>query len=69
LSYVDNVVAWWPPQSIAAGMGIPGFAQTSIYNYVVLAFWLSAGPVDIAAVWNDPLNYFGATMQFGSTND
>ena len=67
-AYIDAISAWWPPESIAAGMGVPGFAQKSNYNYFALAFWLSSGPTDIALIWSNPVAYFGTTSQFGSTN-
>jgi hypothetical protein len=48
LTYIDEVINWWPPQSIASGMAVPGFAQNNPYNFVVLAFWTTAGAVDVA---------------------
>jgi hypothetical protein len=67
LAYIDDIRNWWPPESIAAGLGVPGFANKTIYNYIVLAFWLTKGPADCVLVWSDPIKYFGASSQFGKT--
>jgi hypothetical protein len=48
VAYVDAVLSWWPPQVIAAGMCVPGFAQQNIYNYIILAFWITTGVADFA---------------------
>jgi uncharacterized membrane protein len=24
--YIDKILSWWPPASIAAGLGVPGYA-------------------------------------------
>jgi len=66
LVYIDSIAQWWG-DAIATGMGVPGFAQPHIYNYVVFAFWLSSGPADVAMIWSSPLKYFGTASQFGST--
>lgn len=68
LAYIDAINSWWPPESIAAGMGVPGFAKKHIYNYLAFAFWMSGGPADIALIWANPVKYFGAESQFGKTN-
>ena len=69
LAYVDRMNQWWPPEKIAAGMGVPGYASSTIYNFIALAFWSSSGPLDIVNIWAEPLKYFGADSGFGSTND
>ncbi len=52
------------------GMGLPGFAQNTIYNYIALAFWgYAAGPQDMVLIWSDPMRFFGGATQFGSSND
>ena len=65
LVYVDQITAWWPPQTMAHDMAVPGYATPHNYNYVALAFWLSTGPTDIALLWSDPITYMGT--EFGST--
>ena len=51
-------------------MGVPGIAPATIYNVIVLTFWTyTSGPVDMAALWNDPLKYLGAESGFGITNE
>lgn len=69
-AYIDKVLAWWPPDSIAAGMGVPSYAAPHEYNYLILAFWsCSSGNLDMVNVWGNPVYYFGDTSQFGATND
>ncbi len=59
--YIDRINQWWPPEKIAGGMGVPGYANNTIYNYIALAFWTySTGPLDIVSIWADPVKYFGA---------
>jgi hypothetical protein len=51
-------------------MGVPGYAASTIFNYIVFAFWThKSGPVDIAGIWADPIKYFGSTSVFGTTKD
>jgi hypothetical protein len=51
-AYVDKLTQWWPPNKIAAGMGVPGYTDEKIYNYIALAFWgCQAGSMDLAIVW------------------
>ena len=37
--YAPSMTSWWPPSSIAAGMALPGYAESTDYNVVNLAFW------------------------------
>lgn len=48
---------------------MPGYATSTIYNYVALAFWSSSGPLDIVNIWADPVKFFGPDSVFGSTKD
>ena len=67
-TYVDKVSTWGTIAQIAAGMSVPNYS-TNLYNYVCLTFWTcAAGPVDMAVVWSNPMNFIGAG-EFGSTND
>lgn len=51
-------------------MGVPGYGTSTIYNYIVLAFWTySAGPLDIVKIWDNPIKYFGTNTVFGTTKD
>ena len=50
-------------------MGVPGYAASTIYNYIALAFWSSNGPLDIVSIWADPVKFFGADSVFGKTKD
>ena len=70
LAYVDRINQWWPPEKIAGGIGVPGYADDTIYNYIALAFWsYGSGALDIVNIWSDPVKYFGAENPFGSTKD
>lgn len=69
MAYIDKLNQWWPPEKIAAGMGVPGYATPTIYNYIALAFWSSSGPLDIVNIWADPVKFFGGDSVFGSTKD
>jgi hypothetical protein len=42
---------------MGAGLGVPTYANINPYNYFVLAFWLSTGPVDVALVWAEASTY------------
>lgn len=61
---------WWPAEAIASGLGVPGYAAPTIYNYIVLAFWTySGGPVDTVLVWSNPVQYMGSDSVFGKTKE
>ncbi len=65
--YIDRFNSWWPPASIAQGLGVPGYAAPNPYNYVCLSFWTyNGGAVDGALVWSNPLYFIGAGV-FGDT--
>jgi hypothetical protein len=69
-TYVNKIANWWPPEKIAADLGIPGFANYHMYNYIALSFWTYRnGPVDLVTLWDDPIKYFGADNPFGKTKD
>ncbi len=53
-----NGVTTWYGDEFLAGMGVPGYAKENPYNYFVLAFWLTPGPVDMAIVWAEASKYF-----------
>jgi hypothetical protein len=72
LTYIDRINQWWPPTKIAEGMGVPGYAKSTPYNYVALAFWTyGGGALDIVSIWADPVKYFGTDTNnpFGKTKD
>jgi hypothetical protein len=53
-------------------MGVPGYAKSTPYNYVALAFWTyGGGALDIVSIWADPVKYFGTDSNnpFGKTKD
>lgn len=56
-TYIDTVPAWWG-DALLAGLGVPGYATSSLYNYFAFAFWTySSGPVDVALVWAKASTY------------
>lgn len=72
VGYVDKINNWWPPQQIAADIGVPEYVKEyykvdQVYTTLNLSFWTTnSGPVDIALLWYDALKYFGPDT-FGST--
>jgi|NOAtaT_5_FD_contig_31_467039_length_1008_multi_3_in_0_out_0_1 hypothetical protein len=68
VTYVDSLTQWWPPEAIAKGLGVPGYAAENPYNTFILAFWLSSGAADAAKVFSDASVYFGTDSPFGKTN-
>lgn len=56
VGYVNALAKWWPPEAIAGSLGVPGYEATPHgFNVIVLGFWTTAGPVDAAAVWANPI--------------
>ena len=69
-TYVNRIDKWWPPAEVLSGLGVPGYAKKTSYNYFAFAFWTSNnGPFDIAKIWMDPLTYLSAETEFGTNND
>lgn len=77
VTYINKIDTWWPPEKIAAGLGVPGYAEKTDYNVINIAFWLPGsksdpqdqGPTDIAEVFANPVKYFGDSSVFGSTKE
>jgi hypothetical protein len=41
-----------------------------MYNYIAFSFWTyKSGPLDIASLWHNPIQYFGTTSVFGISKD
>ncbi len=68
-TYVDTISSWTSQSAILAGIGVPGYAKSHIYNYIALAFWSYSGPLDMVKAWNDPVKYIGSSPDLGSTKD
>ncbi len=69
-TYIDRIGQWWPPEKIAAEIGVPGYSGKTIYNYIAFAFWsYLSGPLDIVCIWADPIKYFGGDSIFGKTKE
>ena len=66
-TYIDKVTQWWPPEAIAAGMALPGYAADTDYNVINLAFWTRDGPADLAIVWADLYTYVSADNPWGNS--
>jgi len=67
VTYVDAIDSWYPPESIAAALGVPTYAATNRYNVVNLSFWLNSGPADAALVWAEALTYCSTDNPWGNT--
>jgi hypothetical protein len=69
-TYINKINNWWPPEKIAAELGVPEHCSYHLYNYIALAFWTyQNGPVDIALIWSDPMKYFGSPNPFGGSKE
>eukprot|EP00178_Gracilaria_changii_P008214 TRINITY_DN2525_c0_g2_i1.p1 TRINITY_DN2525_c0_g2~~TRINITY_DN2525_c0_g2_i1.p1 ORF type:complete len:108 (-),score=3.55 TRINITY_DN2525_c0_g2_i1:696-1019(-) len=69
LAYIDRTSSWYGDK-IAAGLGVPGYAQDHDYNYILLAFWSCAGsPKDMAMIWASAWTYFAQGNSFGNSTD
>lgn len=68
LVYVNGLTGWWPATTIAAGLGVPGYAKNHTYNYVALAFWTNGAAADAAKVWQNPTMFMGTDSVFGKTD-
>jgi len=69
-AYINNIAQWWPPEKIAAELGVPEYAEPHIYNYMAFSFWsYQNGPLDIVQLWSDPVKFFGPDSPFGKTKD
>ena len=56
--YVNSLLGWWPPSTIAKGLGVPGYSNHN-YNYIALAFWGTNSIMDVALIWEKPTYYMG----------
>jgi len=65
--YIDAINSWWPPTAIAADLGIPGYAHSSSYNYINLAFWLTSGSADAALLWANAYTYVSSDNPWGGS--
>ena len=68
VSYVNFLNSWWPPEAIAACIGVPPYSHSYAYNKINLAFWTTnQGPVDAALLWQNAITYCGPTNPWGTT--
>ena len=68
VSYVDFLNAWWPPEAIAASIGVPPYSHSYSYNTINLAFWTTnQGPVDAALLWSNAIVYCSTDNPWGNT--
>ena len=69
VGYVDRTASWYG-DSIAAGLGVPGYAKPHNYNFILLAFWSCSGaPKDMAMIWASAMTYFAEGNSFGKNTD
>jgi len=66
--YIDAINSWWPPTAIAAGIGVPGYAQNTSFNVINLAFWLNSGSADAALLWANAYTYVSSDNPWGTSN-
>ena len=59
---------WWGI-NVAADLAVPGYAKNNKYDVIILTFWLSYGAADSAAMFANPLSYFGNETPLGKTNE
>lgn len=68
VSYVNFLNSWWPPEAIAASIGVPPYSHSYAYNTINLAFWTTnQGPVDAALLWSNAIVYVSSSNPWGST--
>ena len=66
---ISKIQNWWPPESIVAGIGMPGFAEETLYNYFSLSVWtFGKGPLNIAGFWSNPTKFLSIDNQFGAND-
>jgi hypothetical protein len=37
--YIDRIFEWHPVERLASSLGVPGYSDEKIYNYLSLGFW------------------------------
>ena len=68
VSYCDYLNSWWPPEAIAASIGVPPYSHSYSYNKINLSFWTTnQGPVDVALLWCNAIIYCSVDNPWGST--
>lgn len=68
VSYVNYLNSWWPPEAIAASIGVPPYSHSYAYNIINLAFWTTnQGPVDAALLWCNAITYVSPDNPWGNT--
>lgn len=68
LGYVDRLFEWYPAERLASSLGVPGYSDEKIYNYLSLGFWKCGDvPSESALVWSKPVEYFGDDSIFGKS--
>ncbi len=68
-TYIDKMNSWWPPTAIAQGIADPDYASNNEYDTIMLSFINSSGTADLCTLWKNPVQYFGSSSSFGSSND
>jgi chitinase len=68
VTYIDEITGWWPPQAIAASLGVPGYASPNNYTTINLSFWLApGGAADAALLWSNAIAYVSTQNPWGAT--
>jgi len=51
VSYIDHLSSYYGAESVAAAIGVPGYANDTSYNVIILAFLENYGAADAVSVW------------------
>ncbi len=68
ISYVDKLDSYYGAESVAASIGVQGYANETAYNVIILSFLCNYGSTDAASVWDKPFWYIDpSSSPFGNT--
>ena len=68
LAFINRISSWYG-DNIAKSLGVPGFAEPHIFNYIVITFWGCGSVKDVAMVWRDAKLYFGDQTTLGKSTE
>jgi hypothetical protein len=67
---VNKISGWWPEKSVLKALGVPGYTEKNVYNYLSYTYWsYSKDTADVATVWKDPVRFLGKGTEFGESNE
>lgn len=66
VGFIERLDEYYPVERLASSLGVPGYADEKIYNYILLGFWRCEDqPTGAALAWSKPIDYFGDDSVFG----